>query len=499
MRNCIGIIVCLCLSIACNKDSSPVSENFPNELLYAKRGEQAGIYDQEGRYILLRGVNYNSLGDYWQGNAAIPTVKPYDKNDFALMASYGFNCVRLIFNWSALEPERGKYDRAYIQKIQQAIEDAAQYNIYVLVDMHQDAWGKHIATPKDGESCSYPSKGWDGAPLWATITDSASTCTVNGGRESAPAVYHAFQNFWDNTAGIQDACISAWAELIKYVAGYSNVVGYDILNEPGLGYKELGGEIVKISQFYSKCITAFRKAEDDANGYEHILFFETSITWNGGALPTIPNADYLKDENLVFAPHNYFESISYELTIEQGYGLLTTLNALYKTHMLIGEWGFFGTTDLDVPKIKRFAKLEDRYLFGSTWWQWAQAPGDPHGMSWDGLSYDEKSLHLLEIDKNGNYTGIRNEAYLNVLSRSRPLAIAGSPLSFQSNPDDGTMSLKANKKQQGKGITRLWIPDRFGTPKVEGTNIGTASTTKVMGGYYLDIPVQGNYKIAINF
>lgn len=222
MRNWIGIVTLFAICISCNKDSTSEHENFPKELLYAKRGEHAGIYDQEGRYILLRGVNYNSLGDYWQGNAAIPAVKPYDKNDFALMASYGFNCVRLIFNWSALEPERGKYDRTYIQKIKQAIEDAAQYGIYVIVDMHQDAWGKYIATPKDGEICTYPSKGWDGAPLWATFTDSASTCTIDGSRESAPAVYYAFQNFWDNTSGIQDACITAWVELIKSIAGYSN-------------------------------------------------------------------------------------------------------------------------------------------------------------------------------------------------------------------------------------------------------------------------------------
>lgn len=497
MKNNLFILCLLCICISCNKDEETHLTELPKSLLYAKRGNNAGIYDQQGRFVLLRGVNYNSLGDYWQSNSAIATVKPYEKNDFALMASYGFNCVRLLFSWSALEPSRGNYDYTYIQKIKQAIEDAAHYNIYVMVDMHQDAWGKYIATTRGGETCAYPSKGWDGAPAWATYTDSASTCTDNNSRESAPAVVHAYQNFWDNTNGIQDACIAAYATLIKEIAGYSNVVGYDIFNEPGLGYKELGGEIKKLGKFYNKSIAAYRKAEREAEGYEHIIFFETAITWDGGPLPSIPDNAYISDENVVFAPHNYFESISYELSIEQGYALLQTINALYKTNMFIGEWGFFGDAASDAEKIKRFALQEDKNFFGSTWWQWAQAPGDPHGISWDGLSYAEKSLHLLEVDKHGNSTGIKNDLFLRLLSRSRPLAIAGKPISFQSNTEDGTMHLTANCNTEG--VTKLWIPDGYGEPLISGDNISTSISLKVNGGYILSVPVSGSYNINISF
>ena len=219
-------ILCLLL-FSCKKEGV---NTIPETLLYAKRGENPGIYDQQGRFIILRGVNYNVLGDYWQGNVSVANTKPYEENDLQMMASYGVNCVRLLFSWSKLEPVQGQYNQNYINQIKSVIETAAKYNIYVLLDMHHDAWGKYIVTPLT-ETCEKPNKGWDGAPDWATITDGVSTCTVDGSRESAPAVYHAFQNFWDNTNGIQDAAINAWKTLVKQTAKYSNVIGYDLLNE----------------------------------------------------------------------------------------------------------------------------------------------------------------------------------------------------------------------------------------------------------------------------
>jgi hypothetical protein len=68
---------------SCKKDNSKA---LPETLLYAKRGENAGIYDQQGRFVILRGVNYNALGDYWQANPAVPTNKQYDEEDLKLMA-----------------------------------------------------------------------------------------------------------------------------------------------------------------------------------------------------------------------------------------------------------------------------------------------------------------------------------------------------------------------------------------------------------------------------
>lgn len=487
-------VVVLLFSYACQKES-PVL--FSDKLLHAGLGAAAGIYDQDGRYMILRGVNYNSLGDYWQGNEDVATTKAYSPDDIKMMASYGFNCIRLLFSWSKLEPESGKYDYDYIRQLKEVIEEAAKYNIYILLDMHQDAWGKYIVTPKD-VTCDQPNRGWDGAPDWATITDGASTCTADGSRESAPAVYHAFQNFWDNIDGIQDACVNAWGVLVKETAKYGNVVGYDLLNEPSLGYKPLNEEARKLSTFYGKCTRVIRDAENAGKGLEHIIFFEMSVTWNGQPVPFIPFPDFTNDKNIIFAPHTYFEAISNQLTIEQGIDLLRTLSKLYNTGMFIGEWGFFGNPADDVTKVKRFCKKEDEYLItGSTWWQWAQAPGDPHGMSWDGTRYGNTSMHLIELDVNGNFTGNKNDFYLKVLSRSRPVAIFGKPVKLQSNPDDGTMYLAT--ESVGNGSTTLWIPDRFGEPKINGDNVLSSKITKTEGGYNVEVAVKDSYGISVSY
>lgn len=487
------LILCLSVFISCKKEN-----NFktPENLLYAKRGVAPGIYDQAGRYVLLRGVNYNVLGDYWQANPSVATTKHYDENDFKLMAQYGVNCVRLLFSWSKLEPERGQYNQPYINQLKNAIEIAAKYDIYIMLDMHQDAWGKYIATPPT-TTCDKPNKGWDGAPNWATITDGASTCTTDGSRESAPAVVHAWQNFWDNTNGIQEACAQAWKVLVKQTAPYTNVIGYDIINEPSLGYKPINEEAYKLGKYYKKVTNVIRQAEQEVKAHEHIIFFEMSVTWNGTPIPFIPPADLITDENTVFAPHHYFESISNLLTIEQGLDLLYGLSKIYQTGTFIGEFGFFGNPAIDVAKYKRFAKYEDANFSSSTWWQWAQAPGDPHGISWDGTAYENTSMHLIEIDKNGNYTGNKNGNYLKVLSRTRPLSIFGKPTKFTSNSETGTMHLEANSSTQG--ITILWIPDSFGEPIIAGNNVVSNTVTKVDGGYKANVTVKGNYSVEVDF
>ena len=73
------INIILLLTISCKKEHVSINSL---DLLYAQRGTQPGIYDANGRYVILRGVNYNVLGDYWQANPNVATVKKYDDNDF---------------------------------------------------------------------------------------------------------------------------------------------------------------------------------------------------------------------------------------------------------------------------------------------------------------------------------------------------------------------------------------------------------------------------------
>jgi len=79
---------------------------------------------------------------------------------FGQMASLGFNSVRLITNWESIQPYRPGsercleddrytdecYDLEYLNYYEELIKEAKRHGIYVLVDMHQDIFSRHIMT-----------------------------------------------------------------------------------------------------------------------------------------------------------------------------------------------------------------------------------------------------------------------------------------------------------------------------------------------------------------
>ena len=474
---------------------SAKSQSADMPLLHATRGIHAGLYDPDGRYVLLRGANYNVLGEYWQGVKGVPPTKEYEDSDIILMEHYGFNCVRLLFTWSRLEPQRGQYDTAYIGRIRHAVEVAAQHHIYVLLDMHQDAWGMYVASGDSGHCPRGPAKGWDGAPRWATLTEGQATCTPRG-RESAPAVIRAFSNFWDDRDSIQEDCIKGWSMLVSATAQYSNVLGYDLINEPGLGERGIVREDRLIGRYYSKLIRAIRAAEHNAGAPQHVLLFEPTVTWRGHDYPSVPLATFRPERNIMFSPHHYFESLSGALTIEQGFGLMKFGASLYHTDLLIGEWGFFGGAR-DTSKLKRYAAREDHFMIGSTWWQWSQACGDPHSVGWhqDHWEAGDYSMHLIELDRQGHRTGRVNEPILHILDRARPLAVAGRTRGFTSDANTGELQMKGHSRKPG--VVSIYVPQRFGTPALDVRNASISHAEVIAGGQRLDIAVHGRYRIHI--
>src|SRR5688572_15476758 len=194
--------------------------------LTVERGEEAAIVDEGGRQVLLRGLNVNQLGDYYQADPALPTTMPLTERDFEEIAELCFDVVRLVMNWSAFQPERGAFAAEYVARVREAVRWAAAHDLYIVLDMHQDSWGKHVATPP-GTACPRglgPAVGWDGAPLWATFTDGMTTCRANDTRELSPAVAQAFQSFYADRAGIQTELVSTWGRIAAAFAVEPNVI-----------------------------------------------------------------------------------------------------------------------------------------------------------------------------------------------------------------------------------------------------------------------------------
>lgn len=466
---------------------SPAAAAAPPALepLRSVRGDSPAIVDSSGREVLLRGVNVNQLGDYYQANPRLATVLPLTQRDFEEIAAVGFNTVRLLVSWSALEPEPGAFDRAYVDRVRQAVGWAREQGLYVVLDMHQDAWGKHIAT-EPGETCApgfMPSVGWDGAPQWATLTDGLPTCRL-GLREVSPAVGQAWQSFYDDRAGIQTALVRTWGRLAREFASESAVAGYDLLNEPNPGLS--GNQTARLGEFYGRTIEAIRDAERAAaGGFEHIVFFEPGVEWSGFGVTATPPPSFTTDPNVVFSPHLYADSITVTpVTVEQGFDYAEAAAGTYASTVWSGEWGWFGDPAADRAEIARYAIQEDARLIGGAWWSWKQACGDPHVIPAPGGEPNEisPSLNRYACRPAQRPLGIP-EATRRILERAYPRAAPGRLIALESDPESGAMRLAGRGGAARSCELLVWLPGGRGVPQLAGTNVERIEVRRFHGGW----------------
>jgi endoglycosylceramidase len=182
--------------------------------------------DSHGRQVIFNGlnkVNKDPRMNYTDNDSTVT---------FEKFNSWGFNCIRLGVIWDGVEPQPGKYDEKYLDKLEASVNIAARNGIYVMLDMHQDLYGVSFGE----ESASLG----DGAPKWATLTENKPHIRGQIWSDSyliSPAVQKAFDNFWANKPasdgiGVQDHFVRMWQHVAKRFANNKAVIGYDIMNEP---------------------------------------------------------------------------------------------------------------------------------------------------------------------------------------------------------------------------------------------------------------------------
>ncbi len=238
--------------------------------------------DAEGGQVMLRGVN---LGgdckvppgqgtDVWTDFADHREVSfvgrpfPLDEANEHLgrIAHWGFNTLRLLTTWEAVEHAGpGNYDEAYLDYYAEIVRRASTHGLTVFVDFHQDVWSRM--------------SGGDGAPGWTfeavgldlTKFDAAGAAHVmqarydyasaerrqtaypqmswgsnyrlpaNGimwtlfwaGRIVTPDFLIAGQNVQDF---LQGHYLGSMEQVAARLADLPNVIGFDTLNEPSLGW-----------------------------------------------------------------------------------------------------------------------------------------------------------------------------------------------------------------------------------------------------------------------
>ncbi|MDW0219033.1 MAG: cellulase family glycosylhydrolase [Nitrososphaeraceae archaeon] len=132
--------------------------------------------DEEKRYVLFRGVNFGSRSKM---PPYLP-IAPLDVHDISkldlkkeiesvktgldLLKNLGFNIVRLLISWKAIEPRPNQNleellpeGRKYLEYMKEIIDELHARNLYVILDFHQDIANEAY--------------GGDGFPDWAIAID----------------------------------------------------------------------------------------------------------------------------------------------------------------------------------------------------------------------------------------------------------------------------------------------------------------------------------------
>lgn len=357
------------------------------------------IVDTEGRQVLLRGVNVDGLVDYYRPDlrASYPIdpsryahgqCPPDDRTvegvvlcarDFAQLAPLGYDAIRLNLSWSLLEPTPGHIDGRYLDRVAQVVGWARSAGIYVILDMHQDAWSKYLySTSADHCSPPYqPIRGYDGAPKWASI-HTKPVCALNGTRELDPAVQEDFAKLFRDApapdgVGLREHFAAVVVALARRFRNDPAVAGYDLLNEPT--FLDVGGTDASVLlPFYAKVVdTVVRRVP----GFRQLFFIEPGslrdVTDRSNI--TVSWSRFSRYRNVVYEPHVYTRTFTpRSFPMDGGY-----LSAIADArHLGLPLWvGEFGCSPSDDRTVLSAHYLEqDRFGLGSALWLWKENAND---------------------------------------------------------------------------------------------------------------------------
>jgi endoglycosylceramidase len=385
------LAVALAAGSGASAAAAPLPPDPPRSLSFLHVGPDSGpaglrqIVDANGRVTLLKGVNVDGIVDYWRKDLGLsyPTgpaayaggaCPPDDPSvegvricdfDFAQMRPLGFDAIRLNLSWSLLEPNPGQIDHVYLDRIAQVVGWAKAQGIYVVLDMHEDAWSKYVYTPPS-QSCPPPlraMRGYDGAPAWASV-HATPACALNGTREADAAVAEAAQRFWADDAapdgvGLQEHYAAVVTALARRFADEPAVAGYEIMNEPHPGFNPAPGEAeaTELFPFFGKVVNAVVRA---VPSLRQLFFVEPSVlrTLTDGPYSLVPWSLFSAYPNVVYAPHAYTGVLTLDEAVtgqrflppDGGYRTAVAEAKLLGTPLWVGE---FGNNPSDDPTLLR--------------------------------------------------------------------------------------------------------------------------------------------------
>ncbi|HSP64814.1 MAG TPA: cellulase family glycosylhydrolase, partial [Candidatus Deferrimicrobium sp.] len=309
------------------------------------------IVDQSGRTVLLHGFNTSTLLE--------PTVQhsPLDESDATMMERDGFDVVRLAVSWGRLEPQRGQWDRTYLDSVAATVQLLNSHHLYVVIDMHFLDWSSAF--------------GGSGAPGWAAVPgfpDLHWDALGDWQRHLSPAVNAANTYFW-LSPDWQSDYMQTWQLVAQRFRGDSGVAGYDLYNEPhAIPLPPIRFERDFMWPLYARTIDAIGATDPN-----HLFIVEGQLFGDFGTT-VVP----LQAPNLVYSPHEYTGSLVPPLFDGNAQALDDHVTKVgdeasrVPAALWVGEWGMSATQSKVTTWIDDALSAFDAAGAGWAWWQWRE-------------------------------------------------------------------------------------------------------------------------------
>ncbi|MEO8745749.1 MAG: cellulase family glycosylhydrolase [Candidatus Dormiibacterota bacterium] len=508
---------------------------------------QPYVADDRERMVLLHGAIAQGLIDFYStadpSLTAPPPFYPIDPSaydgrcpanspdmptpplceaDVAQMATFGFNSLRLPLSWSLIEPERGRFDKTYLDRIAQVVSWARAAGMYVILDMHQNAYSRYIGrvspVPLPGGS-AVNLRYYTGAPAWATITDGLPPEAYLNQRELNPAVLEANTNFWYDRNGIQDEYISAVAFLANRFKNDSAIAGYSVFNEPLPGWNlPPGFEDLLLFPFYRRVIDAITGVHDGLPcwsglfmpsfcGYRdlgvhdlhHLFFLEAGLLREVTDFPThlgLPVSSY---PNLVLSLHAYTHQYTFDHFLgqapdkasypwggyDQSYSLGEHEAKAIGAALFVSEFGFDPKWDALVIA-SQLVEME-KHRVGFAFWTWKE--NGSRG-TWGMFDPPPRSSQTTS-------SGCLRSERERLLARVYPQASSDPGLTYRYDPTSGAFILSGHGSPGDASTTVYLPPEVTGAVAVSGA-AGTLTQAAANGSRVVTVsPSDGPFSIVV--
>ncbi len=340
-------------------------------IIYVQGQDISPIRDSYGRTLILHGLNTAGGAKQSPGHQPWITEADVQREDTA----FGFNAVRYLIFWGAIEPVKDSFDEHYLQEVKKRVEWYTKRKMYVVLDMHQDVFGYGV--------------GDNGAPEWAGAHALIKNLIPKKWpwwmKNLEPKVVKSYVQFftYKKHKERQQHNIACWKKVAALFKDNPYVLGFDLMNEPHGGkiVKTLAGgfERRQLSAFYKRLIPAIRTVDTT----KYIFFEPRSFGVNFGMPSHLPKVhdSVVAVQKLVYAPHCYpaFVDVGGDYkpknkrTLAKWFRIRNRELKMQQAPVLVGEFGLSPHKKGFDTYLNDFNQLADKYHMG--WTYWASDPG----------------------------------------------------------------------------------------------------------------------------